>query len=659
MRPDDLALTTLPSSPTLHGDLLLVAVASPDPRTNEYRGGLLRVPLDGGPPTPWTWHERDTDPVLSPDGHWLAFLRPVAVGDARPRPQLHVMPAGGGDARCLTSLPLGASTPVWAPDSRRIACTARIPEPGRYGSEDPEWSDSPKPDAEAPRLITRLDYGRDNVGYVGDRNVRLFVVDAGAALAGHGTEVPAPIELTDGRCDVDGPAWTPDGEYLVVVARRDLGERETLYRDLYAVPAAGGELMLVARTEGDAEAPAVTEDGLVLYIGAEHEGVGAAQARNHGLWATLFRPGEPSTPRRLTDTETVDCEAGAGPPLPACGSVLVGVRNRGAVELRRVAVDASGVTLEQLPVLLGQQAAVRAFTARDNRIVAIVSTPDTPGEVVLQTADSTTTLTDFAAPVRAAGLRPLVELNGTAPDGYPVHGWVMLPEGPGPHPVLLCVHGGPFMYHGWGFYDEAQMYASAGYAVVLPNPRGSAGYGQAHGQAIVRAFATVDVVDVLATLDAALELPECDADQVGVMGGSYGGYMTSWLAAHYGERFQAAWSERALNAWDSFHGSSDIGWFFTEGYVGPDPDEWRRVSPLTYAAQITIPFAVVHSENDLRCPFEQAQRMFVALRRADVAAELLVFPGEGHELTRGGKPRHRVQRFRAALDWWARHLKTV
>jgi dipeptidyl aminopeptidase/acylaminoacyl peptidase len=234
----------------------------------------------------------------------------------------------------------------------------------------------------------------------------------------------------------------------------------------------------------------------------------------------------------------------------------------------------------------------------------------------------------------------------------------MLPEGPGPHPVLLHIHGGPFMYHGWGFYDEAQVYAAAGYAVVLPNPRGSSGYGQAHGQAIVHAMTTVDVDDILAVLDTALAHPGCDAERVGVMGGSYGGFMTSWLAAHHGDRFQAAWSERAVNAWDSFTGSSDIGWFFTDRYVGPDLAEQRRVSPLTYADQVRIPFAVVHSENDLRCPFEQAQRMFVALRRAGVDAELLVFPGEGHELTRSGRPRHRVQRFRAVLDWWSRHLKT-
>jgi dipeptidyl aminopeptidase/acylaminoacyl peptidase len=595
--------------------------------------------------------------VFSPDGRWLAFLRPVGKDGAKPRPQVHVMPSGGGDARCVTSLALGAAAPVWSPDSGRIAFTARVPEQGRYGAKDDEWSDEPGADAEAPRRITRLDYRLDSVGYTGDKRTRLYVLDVDAALTGQDADVPVPVELTDGRYDVSDPTWTQDGESLVFVAQRDLGARETLDDELYAVPVGGGEPVLVATTVGSISTPTVTADGVVLFIGTENGGQNLHEPRNHGLFAVPFRPDDPQAPRRLTDAETVDTESGDGWPVLVGADVLVVVRNRGALELRSVPLDATGATLDELPVLFGEKSAVKAISVQDHRIAAVVSTPDSPGDVVLYADGEARTLTDLAAPLRTAGLRPVVEVNGTASDGYPVHGWVVLPEGPGPHPVLLCVHGGPFMYHGWGFWDEAQVYASAGYAVVLPNPRGSSGYGESHGRAIIRALATVDVLDVLATLDAALELPELNADQVGVMGGSYGGYMTSWLAAHHGNRFRGAWSERALNAWDSFYGSSDIGYFFTSGYVGPDPEEQRRVSPLTYAAQISIPFAVVHSENDLRCPFEQAQRMFVALRAADVDAELLVFPGEGHELTRSGKPRHRVQRFRAVLEWWARHLK--
>ncbi|HEY4021489.1 MAG TPA: alpha/beta fold hydrolase, partial [Pseudonocardiaceae bacterium] len=250
----------------------------------------------------------------------------------------------------------------------------------------------------------------------------------------------------------------------------------------------------------------------------------------------------------------------------------------------------------------------------------------------------------------------LVEIDTTAPDGYPVHGFVVLPDGPGPHPVLLHVHGGPFAQHTRGFFDEAQVYASAGYAVVLGNPRGSAGYGQAHGKAVVNAMGTVDVDDLLAVLDAALARPDCDETRVGVMGGSYGGFMTGWLAAHHPDRFAGAWSERAVNSWESLYGTSDIGYYFVEVYLGADVEEQRARSPLTHVDKITMPFMVVHSEQDWRCPLEQAQRMYVALRANGTETQLLLFPGEGHELSRSGQPRHRVQRLRAVLDWWAKWL---
>jgi len=655
VRPDDVALLRVPNCPTLHGDLLVVAVAAPDPQENEYHSTLQRIPLDGGAPRPWTWGQQDASPTLSPDGRWLAFLRPAGTGD---RPQLHVMPSDGGEARCVTSLELGVSGPVWAPDSRRILCSARVPEPGRYGTASDDWPGVPEPDAEAPRRITRLDYRFDDLGYVLDRQVRLVVLDLTGVLDSVDAALPEPVELTDGRCDVEDPAWTPDGTHVVFVAPRALGAVETPHTDLYAVSSAGGgEPVLLARATGWTSAPMVTEDGVVVYLASEHEGDDDAEAETTGLWAVPFASTAPGTPRRLTDIRTVDCEAMAGRPAAVDGGVAVAVRNRGAIELRLVPLDADGATLAELPLLAGHHGYVKSFTKDGGRLVAVVSTQDSPGDVVLVEAGTTTTLASFAEPLRAAGLRPLIELNGTAPDGYPVHGWLMLPAGPGPHPVLLHVHGGPHMYHGWGFFDEAQVYAAAGYAVVLPNPRGSSGYGEAHGKSIVRALATVDVDDVLATLDAALARPDCDAERVGVMGGSYGGWMTSWLASHHGERFQAAWSERAVNAFDSFAGVSDIGWFFTDSLVGPDLAEQRRLSPLTYADQVRIPFAVVHSEQDLRCPLEQAQRMFAALRRSGVDAEMLVFPGEGHELTRGGKPRHRVQRFNAVLDWWSRHLK--
>jgi dipeptidyl aminopeptidase/acylaminoacyl peptidase len=222
--------------------------------------------------------------------------------------------------------------------------------------------------------------------------------------------------------------------------------------------------------------------------------------------------------------------------------------------------------------------------------------------------------------------------------------------------VLLAIHGGPHAQYGYTLFDEAQVYAGAGYTVVLGNPRGAAGYGEDHARAIKHRMGTVDADDLLALLDAALATDGVDTSRVGVMGGSYGGFMTTWLAGHAGDRFRAAIVERAVTAWDSFLGSSDIGFTFAPQYVGTDPAAVAAQSPLTYADKIDLPVLIIHSEQDWRCPVEQGQRLFVALKQRGVPAELLLFPGEGHELSRSGLPSHRLARFAAILDWWSRHL---
>ncbi|WP_242090685.1 S9 family peptidase [Curtobacterium sp. DN_7.5] len=657
MLANDIHHLHVPSSPTVSGDprnggSAFVSVSRPDLDGDRYRTTVEQV--TGSGPIRWTAGDRDSAPVLSPDGRTLAFLRVVADEHGAERPQVAVAPVDGGEARVVTALPLGAGAPVWSPDSTRIAVTARFPEPGRYGSAVPGDDDRrPAPSAEAPRLVTRLDFHVDGAGYLLDKLQQVVVVDVTDRDA-----APVQHALTSAPCSLAAPRWYPDGSALLVVAPRDLGDRETHDDDLYRVDATDGSLALAIRTEGSVDQTVVTPRGTVFYTGASHAD-GTLVAEPQGLW----RADHGSDPVRLTARETVDV---TGTPVLHGDDVLVTVLDRGTVGVRRVPGDTTApIGLEDLAVVLGGRLVVSGFDVADDVLVATAATTDSPGEVLvvdLATGASTepSVLTDYAAPVRddaaAPGVRRIEEVTGTSPDGTPVHGWVVLPEGDGPHPVLRVVHGGPFGQDTWAFFDEAQVYASAGYAVVIGNPRGSGGYGLDHGRAVIGAMGTVDVDDVLALLDAALERPDLDGSRVGIMGGSYGGFMTSWVAAHHGERFVAAWSERAVNAWDSFAGSSDIGWFFADAYVGADPEEQRRRSPLTYAAQVTIPFMVAHSEEDWRCPIEQGHRQFVALKRAGVDASLLVFPGEGHELSRSGRPRHRVQRFEHVLAWWAQHL---
>jgi dipeptidyl aminopeptidase/acylaminoacyl peptidase len=389
----------------------------------------------------------------------------------------------------------------------------------------------------------------------------------------------------------------------------------------------------------------------VYYLGTDHLDLAG---RTVGLFAVPLDGS--AAPERRTDAEEWDLhDHHHHGPLVATphGLLALGAR-RGTVQL--VEVPYAGGPPRELtsgPHLLTGVAAAAGTVA------VVQATAGSAGEVAVLRGSELRPCTDFGAELaRGTALRPMDELHATSPDGYPVHGWVMKPTGPGPHPVLLAIHGGPFTQYGHILFDEAQVYAGAGYAVVLGNPRGSAGYGEAHGRAIVGEFGDKDRADLLALLDAALGDPELDAARVGIMGGSYGGFMTTLLSARDGDRFRAAITERALNAFDSFTGSSDIGWFFTRAYAGDDPERVKRQSPLEYADAIDIPVLIIHSEEDWRCPVEQAQRLFVALKTRDVRTEFLLFPGEGHELSRSGLPSHRVARFEAILAWWAEHLAT-
>ncbi len=614
--------------------------------------------LTGGP--------RDSEPVTSPDGRLVVFLRAAEAGP----PQLYAMPVDGGEPRRLTDHPLGAGPVVFAPDGRTVAYCAAAPESGRYGTDEEIGAD-----AEPPRRITRLSYRLDGEGFVLDKARQIFVLDVsghveptaptlGSRVSIDGSPLPAeptPVQLTDEPSGADHPAFTGDGRLLYV---RPTGIDElTDEIVVIAVPAPpvdpgrspsdgsavsqpGRGDRLVA-TRGSA-AGLVVDGSEVFYLGAEFTGVDAV-ARTNGLWAAPLAGGPP---RRLTDEETVDADLTAGWPAPGAGTVVIPVLDRGSVGLRAVPTTADRRALTELGRVVGGERVVRSFTRRGNLLAAVVADGRSAGEVVTveltahgATAASEHRWTSFSRGLAAAGLRPAVEVAARSADGYPVHGWLVAPAGPGPHPVLLLVHGGPHSAYTPAFFDEAQVYAGAGYAVVMGNPRGSAGYGQSHGRAVVGALTTVDVDDVLALLDAALTRPECDTSRVGVMGGSYGGFMTSWLSSHAPGRFTAAISERALNAWDSFAGSSDIGYYFARAYVGTDRDELWRVSPLAYADQIDVPLLIIHSEQDWRCPVEQAQRMFVALKQRGAEVEMLLFPGEGHELSRSGRPRHRQQRF--------------
>lgn len=659
MRPEDLPLLTSVSAPAVHpdGSSAVVATSRPDFGADSYVGQLWQVPLRDGAPRRLTRGQSDSRPRFSPDGSLIGFLR----DGTNDRPQVHLIPSSGGEALLVTNQPLGVSDFAFSPDRRLLAFVARVPEQGRYGTVD-----GVEAGQEDPRRISSLAFQYNGLGWSRDRRSQLFVVEVpdvfgepavtpvGRAATVLGAEalkdygVPAPTRLTSADVDHSHPCFTADGGAVLVVAGRP-GEPESLINDLLRIPVDGSEAARL--TEGTVDvAAAVDVDGTIWFTGSE---LGASGLEFVAAQPSVYRLSADG-PERLTDPDLLI----EGDLVSAGDGVLAITGSRGASQLLKVTADGAEILLDSDAgvVLTGCGTLGDRPGGAGAGVVASYHTGTSMGEVGLIAGGEVTPLTDFSASLRAGTeVRLPRELTATSSDGHPVHGWVVAPDGDGPHPVLLMIHGGPFAQYTSAFLDEAQVYAAAGYAVVMCNPRGSAGYGRAHGRAIQGAFGELDSADVLAFLEHAVaSVPGLDGDRVGIMGGSYGGYLTAWIIAH-DHRWAGAIVERGYLDPASFVGSSDIGWFFPQQYNG-SKEQMDAQSPMLLTDEVTTPTFVIHSEQDLRCPLSQALRYYTQLKQGGVDAELLVFPGENHELSRSGTPWHRRQRFEAILDWWKRHL---
>mgnify|MGYP001478514025 FL=1 len=228
-------------------------------------------------------------------------------------------------------------------------------------------------------------------------------------------------------------------------------------------------------------------------------------------------------------------------------------------------------------------------------------------------------------------------------------------------PTLLNIHGGPASQYGFTFFDEFQVYAEAGFNVIACNPRGSTGRGHKYLRDVCgNKWGVNDVHDVLSSFKQMVSELKITNKNYGIMGGSYGGFMTSWVIGNYPKMFKSAIVERALINWETMVGTSDIGIGFPEMYLLDEMDNnlnlYRKKSPITYAKNIMTPTLIIHSENDYRCPVEQSEQLFSTLKRNKVESAMIRFPNEGHELSRSGKPIHRKQRFDFIVDWHKKYL---
>jgi acylaminoacyl-peptidase len=603
-----------------------------------YRSRIRLYDLDGDSGRDFTLGRyNDTAPRFDPTGGRLAYLSVRRDGG---RPQLTLISLDGGEGQPLTDHASGVSAFAWHPSGQKIAYLTR----GDWHDEIGERGGA--------RTVRSRRYKLDGVGFLptGAVELRERDIHGGAERTLESFDLP-PTELRYGA----------DGHLFVFAPDPD---------DDDALVAAGNVQLWRYSAKGKRRKRLLEHSDMLSGLSPSPDGESVAYqaptvARDFtspsGVWIVATAGGRASL--LSGDFETQPSVGGdsrfgsyGNPPAWSAsgGSLLVNINVEGRSGLVRIRRDGARTRLQE-----GDRA-VTAFDAVAGSAVFTAETPNEPGELWIRYRNGRERRLSGENAVWRARFA-LGDIEGPFPvdaesDDAAAY-WSLAPKRARKDGArVVQVHGGPHTNYGYGFYFEFHLLASAGYRVVFGNPRGSSSFGTGFAQAMLGAYGSVDADDVLAMCDDA-ERRYGDAP-VHLTGGSYGGFMTNWLVGQT-DRFASAVTQRSISNWLSFYGSSDIGYRFTAREVGGVPwsdlDLLWQQSPLKYVEQIGTPLLLIHSELDHRCPIEQAEQLFVALRSLGKApTELVRFPDEGHELSRSGRADRRIERLVAILGWFER-----
>lgn len=588
----------------------------------------------------------DSNPRWSPDGQQLAF-----TSNREEKNQIWILPMAGGEARQLTKQKVGAGAPVWSPDGKKIVYVARV-SPNTDNEDGKEASDV--------KVITRLHYKLNGVGFLGDRYAQIFVVDVAT-----GEEE----QITSGNYDCSSPTWSPCSTKLAFSSNRTAEPDYNNQTDIWVVNADGGELTRITPGDGPCASPSWSPCGQqIAYLGHNNEYKGATLAR---IMVIPTAGGEP-----VNLTANFDRTPGN-----ACGSDMVGSVDPGLVwsadsnHLFFLASDGPrtkvfrvenklGSTVE--PITCDREQVVYGMSLAANRLVLAITDSLNIGDIFcLDLGSQPKQLT-------AHNKNLLAELELTAPerftcesDGMTVEGWVMKPVGYQPgakYPAVLEIHGGPHVAYGYTFMHEFHLLCAAGYAVIFTNPPGSQAYGQKFVIQTHHDWGGADYRGVMAAIDHVSQYDFIDPERLALTGGSYGGYMTNWIIGQ-DQRFKAAVTQRSTSSRYSMFGTSDVGFmngqFEFKENPWDNPEFYLERSPLTYVNNIHTPLLILHSEEDLRCPIEQGEQLFTALKWLRREVVFVRFPNENHELSRSGQPRHRAERLEHMVNWFKKYVPTL
>src|SRR5580704_530260 len=633
----------------------LVQVAE---KGDKYETSLWVVATDGqSAPRRLTSSTRDRSPRWSPDGRTLAFIRSATDTGAA---QIYLLSLAGGEPRRLTDVAKGAGALAWSPDGKTIAFTSTM-LPSDTAPPDKDKSDV--------RVVTRAVYRDNDEGWLDPtRHDHIYVVDVDL-----GADAPAKARaVTSGNYDEEDVQWARDGSQILFVSDRvNEPYNDNPDDDAFAVPKNGGAMSKTIDIDGPIRGVAQSPDGKsYAFAGWVNPAHRQSYTQSAIFWShdgtiTKLTSGEAEFGSSVTGDQHPPRGGGGGPIVWSADgkSLYLATTEHGRSNIVRIDLATKAVE----PVTTG---------AHD--VVAYSATPN--GSRFALTMSDGTHLSDlYALDPATKALTQLTHVNDdlfkqltlSTPerityksfDGTPIEAWIVKPPDFSPtkkYPLILNIHGGPHAAYGETFFHEFQVMAARGYVVLTPNPRGSTTYGESFGNIIQYHYPGDDYKDLMVGVDTLIKRGYIDEKRLGVTGGSGGGLLTNWVVTQT-HRFAAAVSQRSIADWAAWWYTADFTLFTPSWFREPpfkDPQEYALRSPITYIGNVTTPLMLVEGESDSRTPSGSGgYTMFRALKAMHKQTEMVVFPGETHELSRSGKPVHRVARLDHIIGWFDKYLE--
>jgi dipeptidyl aminopeptidase/acylaminoacyl peptidase len=608
---------------------------------NEQR--LWMVSTRGGDPIPLTAEGvSSSHPRWSPDGKYLAFSSARNAG----KNQVWLLDRRGGEGQKLTDVAQGVSDFEWSPDSTRLVLILQDPKPeDAEAAKDKDKPAPAKPKTPPPFVVDRLQFKQDTVGYLDHRRDHLYIFDAASKKV---------TQITSGDFDDNEPAWSPDGKTLAFSSNRSTPDPDRNYNtDIWVVAAdntdKGAHLTQVTTNSGPDRSPAWSPDGKWIAFVTQTDIKAMIYATHHLAIA-------PSTGGEAKILTMAFDRSVRRPRFSPDGRAIYFIADDdGMQNLCRVSATGGEVTRP-----IGGRINVNFYSlGKDGAIAAQIGSLDRPDEIFLSNGTDLTRLTKTNDTLFAQlRLAQVDYVHFKSKDGTSVSGYLYKPVGytPGKKvPALLNPHGGPVGQYSASFYHLAELFAANGYAVLLPNPRGSSGYGQKFCEAIFADWGNKDFQDDMAMVDYAVAQGIADPDKLGVGGWSYGGMSTDFIIAQT-TRFKGAVSGASIALLPTGFGHDQYqkDYFYELGYPWENKAVWEKISPFYRVKEITTPTLFMGGDIDWNVPIIGSEQMYQALKSLGRTTELVVYPGEYHGFT---TPSHLKDRLERNLAWYAHYVK--